>query len=1794
MKKHVKQLMLVVFTAVLAAAGAAAAVIVGYADESPEYRTLRIDYLFADGKTAHDSYIAVFEKGKSVVTDVTNPIIKGYSPVDSLGEGAQPAETSHIKCTLNENYRLKVYYVPETVPYSVRYFTQNIYDDDYSPVLNLDDRYYHKSGLTGTFPSELENVPFEGFTKLYHKPDFIAADGSTEFELYYNRNYYLINFDLNGGHGVEPVYAKYESTFNIPEPAKKGYIFEGWVLADSDGKFVDESGNPLTDPQALVYAQKNKFTSGIVPDHNVNYKAYWSAGIAQYTVIYWIEDPDSDQYTDVATQTITQYRNETAVKTGDTLDLEDRNEIPDFFTDYNLNPQKVQKENGNVVLDNHLRPIYLTNDRGEPIDEQGNVLDFPDMSPGEREQFNGKGRYFEINTALSSDNVEISGDGTTKFNVYYKRKPITQRFFFARKKPDGKYQIPGYTKAFSTAGGTLDQHLSDQHEGRTDWMWLSDDRPQIAEKYQDKLTVKEYKPTEGPLAGYTYYYYELQTEYYSNMRENWLEDAFEPYEITNNKSEAAEGEKDYARFGAWSAEWGTPYAVPVNSTVKGIYEKLDDQLLYSEEYLQEGQGNGYGANPYVLNYLSFWANAKNQNWNKKSTYYNFTYKNYVEILPSEYTDADPKTGDRDWNQKGGYVDTVKVVYNDPNSQVNNTKIYGLLPQNIIETYDGGTQYTTECGSGKKYTDRDHAIRVNQTAAALTGFALLTDAEIAKADKLPYNTVCDWYTNEKYTADGFDADHHCDVKFFYRRRYYTLGFLNNNVKSNDVTTRNIYYQMDINSTGIRGNWVYYEPVYPDADMSEYYQFDGWYFDAAHTEKVQIIENDPAYENDPAKQKHFNDPFRMPADDVTLYAKWSLVKENVRFYNDYEAYSTSEDPISSCEPEYNSLILTQYIPTTNHEDNRPDLTPPVTDATFTGWYYVNEAGEELRFEPENIPVVRELNLYAKWTSTKTAGYTINYVEAGTNTPVADSTTGVAFVSSTKSFNAKPYNELYEAYQPQDGQKSWWPAVNSHSLLIEPNGADNTFSFEYTQKGTVHYKVRYLDAATLEPLFDFGENTYEKIYETSLSVVSETYLPKDKYIPDRVIKTLTLSASTKEDPDQAKAEELAANVITFLYTKNETLAPVRVEYWLQNVDGNPNNKSDYKCDQTDKFDKPLDSVIDFATEIYGSAMAKEYTDNHFVINEDLTEVNDAHYTGETVTVDGKRLVIKVYFKRNYYPYKVLYVDLEQEKLYNESQGQIPDNGVLKTIVYGTEENERKPLGAVVNIEYPSSITTTDGTVYYPQNTNTHTLTIVHEVFDAQNPDPKVNVEKVYYTKQKPRWHIHYNAVCVNPIGDVDEDFALLSPDNKEIFDEDATTWRGCTAMANPAYGSRYTFLGWYKSASLNQDDYITDAAKFVPESRPPQRETHYYALFSMDSAPCTFNYIYQGRMGGNTGGSYIGDDAATDEKIYTVSLTLTQENVDENGNPLPKTYIDNAPAVEDLYKKCVWTIDDEHVVFDGKTRTATITADQRAMLYSVKFYYNNDIYDVQRVQLNTQVRPNGSYVVAPQTDAEGQPFAYWLVEENGREVAKCFNKAFDLRITGDSIVTACYGETAKSVTISNAEYSRQQYTDAKTGKQVDKLYADFIVAYMDDQGTMLNPEYSSDPETSRQYKSGVIVQYSQNQQLTKANAPGAKLSEADKKVFPEGDVLTKENAKELAKGNSLDTGYTYYVSDIANGKYNNRNRLDKALSFNNSETARRLVLCAYYYVWNTKTGEFEMAEPVYFYLYDIGNSVKENKEN
>ena len=271
----------------LLAITASLTMIVTYANN---YHTVRVEYLFSNGEKAHDPYVAVFPDGADVDITVTNPILPGYKAVDSLDGGAKAALTTKLDFAVAEDHTIEVYYIPDLVSYRVRYFKQNIRDDLYTEDLSLPAAYYDRTGLTGEYPTDLEDMKFDGFTTLFHEPDFIAADGSTVFKIYYDRNYYLVDFELDGGYGVEPIYAKYGSTFNIPEPAREGYTFKGWVPADANGNFVDENGNKISDEQARAAA--DKFTSGTVPAKDVHYKAYWEAQLVDYSVVYLFETVD--------------------------------------------------------------------------------------------------------------------------------------------------------------------------------------------------------------------------------------------------------------------------------------------------------------------------------------------------------------------------------------------------------------------------------------------------------------------------------------------------------------------------------------------------------------------------------------------------------------------------------------------------------------------------------------------------------------------------------------------------------------------------------------------------------------------------------------------------------------------------------------------------------------------------------------------------------------------------------------------------------------------------------------------------------------------------------------------------------------------------------------------------------------------------------------------------------------------------------------------------------------------------------------------------------------------------------------------------------------------------------------------------------------------------------------------------------------------------------------------------------------------------------------------------------------
>ncbi len=265
---------------------------------SPEFVTVKIQYMrydyiknadgnlvLTDNGQAFNPYVATLLKNSSLNTEVTFPTMVGYDRY--LGDSETPSDTLEIDLTnIQEDFVYVVKYKPAQVDYTVRYYFQNVYDDNYVENPDLGPTQSAK-GATGSNPDlSLVEAQFPGFTSLYYEPEAIAADGSTEFEVYYERNYYLMEFDCNEGYGTDTLYVRYGTYISVPQPVKTGYVFKGWDLVKSENPDnTITSGDGTADVLPLE-----------MPCYNSAYKAIWETTETQFTVIYWRENADDDGY----------------------------------------------------------------------------------------------------------------------------------------------------------------------------------------------------------------------------------------------------------------------------------------------------------------------------------------------------------------------------------------------------------------------------------------------------------------------------------------------------------------------------------------------------------------------------------------------------------------------------------------------------------------------------------------------------------------------------------------------------------------------------------------------------------------------------------------------------------------------------------------------------------------------------------------------------------------------------------------------------------------------------------------------------------------------------------------------------------------------------------------------------------------------------------------------------------------------------------------------------------------------------------------------------------------------------------------------------------------------------------------------------------------------------------------------------------------------------------------------------------------------------------------------------------
>ena len=228
--------------------------------DEQEIYSIVINYVFADGSQAANPWTATIAKGSSYAANIQSPTVVGYT--------ADQAVVNVNVTDIQENKTYTVTYSPAEVNFTVKHYLQNVDDDKYT-LANTETKQGYTEAAVGDALKNTTDYDGHGFTALlYDTTTKIAADGSTEVEIYYDRNYYLLSLDLKGGYGADPVYARFGATINIDDPQKSGYTFGGW-----------EPSKPDT-----------------MPAKDMTLTAQWTAGQATYQVQYWQENANDDGY----------------------------------------------------------------------------------------------------------------------------------------------------------------------------------------------------------------------------------------------------------------------------------------------------------------------------------------------------------------------------------------------------------------------------------------------------------------------------------------------------------------------------------------------------------------------------------------------------------------------------------------------------------------------------------------------------------------------------------------------------------------------------------------------------------------------------------------------------------------------------------------------------------------------------------------------------------------------------------------------------------------------------------------------------------------------------------------------------------------------------------------------------------------------------------------------------------------------------------------------------------------------------------------------------------------------------------------------------------------------------------------------------------------------------------------------------------------------------------------------------------------------------------------------------------
>lgn len=164
--------------------------------------------------------------------EVDEPVKNGYV-LDCyyMPDGTELGEIFSKSGTYTASYISK-----SEASYAVHHFLQNIENDEYTEDT---EKLETLTGFTGK-KTAAQALEIEGFTAKAFEQKVVAADGSTEINIYYNRNLITFSFNLSGGEGQTSITKKYGSAVTVQNPVKNGAEFSGWT-PDLPQTFTEDS-----------------------------------------------------------------------------------------------------------------------------------------------------------------------------------------------------------------------------------------------------------------------------------------------------------------------------------------------------------------------------------------------------------------------------------------------------------------------------------------------------------------------------------------------------------------------------------------------------------------------------------------------------------------------------------------------------------------------------------------------------------------------------------------------------------------------------------------------------------------------------------------------------------------------------------------------------------------------------------------------------------------------------------------------------------------------------------------------------------------------------------------------------------------------------------------------------------------------------------------------------------------------------------------------------------------------------------------------------------------------------------------------------------------------------------------------------------------------------------------------------------------------------------------------------------------------------------------------------------------